>query len=144
MGGLDFLWVFLGGGVTNIADAMHRINALGVEVALDDFGTGYASLTHLKAFPIDRLKIDRSFVQDMHENHESLSIVKAIVQLGQSLGLRVTAEGVEKYEQFVLLQSMGCGSFQGYYFSPLRGAEDLVKFDAGDLSERRPAARAVG
>ncbi|WP_245256735.1 putative bifunctional diguanylate cyclase/phosphodiesterase [Hyphomicrobium denitrificans] len=136
--------VFLGGGVTNIADAMHRINALGVEVALDDFGTGYASLTHLKAFPIDRLKIDRSFVQDMHENHESLSIVKAIVQLGQSLGLRVTAEGVEKYEQFVLLQSMGCGSFQGYYFSPPRGAEDLVNFDAGDLSERRPAARAVG
>jgi len=136
--------VFLGGGVTNIAEAMHRINALGVEVALDDFGTGYASLTHLKAFPIDRLKIDRTFVQDMHENNDSLSIVKAIVQLGQSLGLRVTAEGVENFDQFVLLQSMGCGSFQGFYFSPPRAAEDLASFEAGDLSVRRPAARIFG
>lgn len=132
--------VFLGGGLTNIADAMHRINALGVEVALDDFGTGYASLTHLKAFPIDRLKIDRSFVQDMHENNNSLSIVKAIVQLGQSLGLRVTAEGVENFDQFVLLQSMGCGSFQGFYFSPPRCPEDLANFEGGDLSVPRPAA----
>ncbi|MFA7306536.1 MAG: EAL domain-containing protein [Hyphomicrobium sp.] len=136
--------VFLGAGVTNIAEAMHRINALGVEVALDDFGTGYASLTHLKAFPIDRLKIDRTFVQDMHENNDSLSIVKAIVQLGQSLGLRVTAEGVENFDQFVLLQSMGCGSFQGFYFSPPRGPDELENFEAGDLSIRRPAAQAFG
>ena len=134
--------VFLGAGVTNIADAMHRINALGVEVALDDFGTGYASLTHLKAFPIDRLKIDRTFVQDMHENNNSLSIVQAIVQLGQSLGLRVTAEGVENYDQFVLLQSMGCGSFQGFYFSPPRSVEEISNFVAGDLAVRRPAAHA--
>jgi EAL domain-containing protein (putative c-di-GMP-specific phosphodiesterase class I) len=123
---------------------MHRINALGVEVALDDFGTGYASLTHLKAFPIDRLKIDRSFVQDMHENNNSLSIVQAIIQLGQSLGLRVTAEGVENYDQFVLLQSMGCGSFQGFYFSPPRSAEDISNFVAGDLAVRRSAAHVLG
>lgn len=136
--------VFLGAGVTNVADAMHRINALGVEVALDDFGTGYASLTHLKSFPIDRLKIDRTFVHDMHENNDSLSIVQAIVQLGQSLGLRVTAEGVENYDQFVLLQSMGCGSFQGFYFSPPRSAEEISNFAAGDLTVRRPVARALG
>jgi diguanylate cyclase (GGDEF)-like protein/PAS domain S-box-containing protein len=134
--------VFLGGGVTNIAEAMHRINALGVEVALDDFGTGYASLTHLKAFPIDRLKIDRTFVQDMHENNDSLSIVQAIVQLGRSLGLRVTAEGVENYDQLVLLKSMGCGSFQGFYFSPPRSAEDIANFQPVDFSVRRPLARA--
>lgn len=136
--------VFLGAGVTNVAEAMHRINDLGVEVALDDFGTGYASLTHLKAFPIDRLKVDRSFVQDMHENNDSLSIVQAIVQLGQSLGLRVTAEGVENYDQFVLLQSMGCGSFQGFYFSPPRPAEEISNFVAGDLAARRSAAHALG
>lgn len=136
--------VFLGAGVTNVAEAMHRISALGVEVALDDFGTGYASLTHLKAFPIDRLKIDRSFVQDMHENNNSLSIVQAIVQLGQSLGLRVTAEGVENYDQFVLLQSMGCGSFQGFYFSPPRSAREIANFVAGDLATPRPVASALG
>jgi diguanylate cyclase (GGDEF)-like protein/PAS domain S-box-containing protein len=120
--------VFLGTSATSIAETMHRISDLGIEVALDDFGTGYASLTHLKAFPIDRLKIDRSFVQDMHENNDSLSIVQAIVQLGRSLGLRVTAEGVENYDQFILLQSMGCGSFQGYYFSPPRSAGDIGTF----------------
>lgn len=136
--------VFLGAGVTNIAEAMHCINDLGVEVALDDFGTGYASLTHLKAFPIDRLKIDRSFVQDMHENNDSLSIVQAIVQLGLSLGLRVTAEGVENHDQFVLLQSMGCGSFQGFYFSPPRSAEEISNFVVGDFAARRSAAYVLG
>jgi diguanylate cyclase (GGDEF)-like protein/PAS domain S-box-containing protein len=122
--------VFLGAGAAHVAEAMQRISAMGVEVALDDFGTGYASLTHLKAFPIDRLKIDRSFVQDMHENNDSLSIVQAIVHLGQSLALRVTAEGVENHEQFVLLQSMGCGSFQGYYISPPRPADEVSISDA--------------
>jgi EAL domain-containing protein (putative c-di-GMP-specific phosphodiesterase class I) len=123
---------------------MHCINDLGVEVALDDFGTGYASLTHLKAFPIDRLKIDRSFVQDMHENNDSLSIVQAIVQLGLSLGLRVTAEGVENQDQFVLLQSMGCGSFQGFYFSPPRSAEEISNLAVGDFAARRSAAHVLG
>jgi len=136
--------VFLGGGVTNVAETMQRICELGVEVALDDFGTGYASLTHLKAFPIDRLKIDRSFVQDMHESNDSLSIVQAIVQLGRSLGLRVTAEGVENYDQLVLLQSMGCGSFQGYYFSPPRSAADIESFKVSDLSASTAAERALG
>ncbi len=116
--------VFLGIGSAHVADALHRIRAMGVAIALDDFGTGYASLTHLKIFPIDRLKIDRSFVQDMHHNNDSLSIVQAIVQLGRSLDLRVTAEGVENEDQLVLLRSMGCGSFQGYYYSrPLPAAE---------------------
>jgi EAL domain-containing protein (putative c-di-GMP-specific phosphodiesterase class I) len=116
--------VFLGIGSANVAEALHRIRAMGVAIALNDFGTGYASLTHLKTFPIDRLKIDRSFVHDMHHNNDSLSIVQAIVQLGRSLDLRVTAEGVENEEQLVLLRSMGCGSFQGYYYSkPLPAAE---------------------
>jgi len=132
--------VFLGVGATHVAEALQRISALGVEVALDDFGTGYASLTHLKAFPIDRLKVDRSFVMDMHENNDSLSIVQAIVQLGQSVGLRVTAEGVEKYEQLALLQSMGCGSFQGYYFSPPRPVEEISMLFGGNLNGERAIA----
>lgn len=132
--------VFLGVGATHVAEALQRISALGVEIALDDFGTGYASLTHLKAFPIDRLKVDRSFVMDMHENNDSLSIVQAIVQLGQSVGLRVTAEGVEKYEQLALLQSMGCGSFQGYYFSKPRPAEEISKLIGGRLTGERVSA----
>jgi diguanylate cyclase (GGDEF)-like protein/PAS domain S-box-containing protein len=109
--------VFLGVGSAHVADALRRLRAMGVEIALDDFGTGYASLTHLKTFPIDRLKIDRSFVQDMREIKDSLSIAQAIVQLGHSLDLRVTAEGVENGEQLLLLQGMGCASFQGFYFS---------------------------
>lgn len=116
--------VFLGSGTMHVGEALHLLDALGVEIALDDFGTGYASLSHIKAYPIGRLKIDRSFVKDMQENKDNLSIVQAIVQLGRSLGLCITAEGVEKEEQVLLLRSMGCGSLQGYYFSkPLPAAE---------------------
>ena len=121
--------VFLGVGSAHVADALRRLRAMGVEIALDDFGTGYASLTHLKTFPIDRLKIDRSFVQDMHENKDSLSIAQAIVQLGHSLDLRVTAEGVENGEQLLLLQGMGCASFQGFYFSKPLPAAEVQNFD---------------
>lgn len=121
--------VFLGIGSAHVAEALRRLRAMGVEIALDDFGTGYASLTHLKTFPIDRLKIDRSFVQDMHENNDSLSIVQAIAQLGRSLDLRVTAEGVEKEEQLVLLRSMGCTSFQGFYYSKPLPAAEVQNFD---------------
>ena len=117
--------VFLGPGSSHIAEALQRIKDMGVEIALDDFGTGYASLTHLKAFPIGRLKIDRSFVQDMLDNNDSLSIVKAIVQLANSLGIGVTAEGVETHDQLVLLSQIGCETFQGYLFSPARDPKEL-------------------
>ena len=117
--------VFLGAGVSHIGDALQRIHDLGIEVALDDFGTGYASLSHLKAYPIDRLKIDRSFVSDLESNSDNLSIVQAIVQLGRSLGLATTAEGVETMEQVALLRAMGCGSLQGYYFSRPLPADQL-------------------
>lgn len=116
--------VFLGSGSMHVGEALHELDELGVEIALDDFGTGYASLSHLKAYPIGRLKIDRSFVNDMQDNSDNLSIVQAIVQLGRSLGLCTTAEGVEQEAQVALLRSMGCGSLQGYYFSkPLPAAE---------------------
>ena len=87
--------VFLGRGAVGVADVLDKLNELGVEIALDDFGTGFASLSHIKSFPIDRLKIDRSFVCDMEQNEDNLSIVGAIIQLGRSLGISITAEGVE-------------------------------------------------
>jgi len=126
--------VFLGAGSQHVGEALAELDALGIEIALDDFGTGYASLSHIKAYPISRLKIDRSFVKDMQENTDNLSIVQAIVQLGRSLGLRITAEGVEREEQIQLLSSMGCGSLQGYYFSrpvPASEARAFLKPKAG-------------
>ncbi len=120
--------VFLGSGSVNVGDALLELDALGVEIALDDFGTGYASLSHIKKYPIGRLKIDRSFVMDMQDNTDNLSIVQAIVQLGRSLGLCITAEGVESEAQLALLQSMGCGSLQGYYLSKPRPAAEVRRF----------------
>jgi diguanylate cyclase (GGDEF)-like protein/PAS domain S-box-containing protein len=131
--------VFLGSGTQHVSEALEQLHHLGVEIALDDFGTGYASLSHIKAYPISRLKIDRSFVKDMQTNKDSLSIVQAIAQLGRSLDLRITAEGVENEEQAVLLSTMGCGSLQGYYFSkPLPEAE-VPRF----LAARRRAGSLV-
>jgi diguanylate cyclase (GGDEF)-like protein/PAS domain S-box-containing protein len=109
--------VFLGAGSAHVAEALKKLHALGVEIALDDFGTGYASLSHIRAYPIDRLKIDRSFVRDMATNSDDLSIVQAIVHLGSSLGLSITAEGVESDQHVALLKALGCGSLQGYFFS---------------------------
>jgi EAL domain-containing protein (putative c-di-GMP-specific phosphodiesterase class I) len=128
--------VFLGPGSAHVGEALQRITAMGAQIALDDFGTGYASLTHLKTFPIGRLKIDRSFVQDMLDNKESLSIVKAIVQLGNSLAIAVTAEGVENGDQFALLRSIGCGSFQGYLFSPPPPGRHFASRHRGRFSVR--------
>jgi predicted signal transduction protein with EAL and GGDEF domain len=120
--------VFLGSGTQHVGEALERLEAMGVEIALDDFGTGYASLSHIKAYPIDRLKIDRSFVKDMQDNKDNLSIVQAITQLGRSLGLKITAEGVEREDQMVLLRGMGCGSLQGYYFSRPMPESDVRTF----------------
>lgn len=120
--------VFLDSRSTLLGEALLELDALGVEIALDDFGTGYASLSHIKAYPIGRLKVDRSFVMDMQDNTDNRSIVQAIVQLGRSMGLRTTAEGVEDDAQVALLRSLGCGSLQGYYFSRPLPAADVRRF----------------
>jgi diguanylate cyclase (GGDEF)-like protein len=95
-------------------DMMHQLKALGINIALDDFGTGYSSLSYLHRFPLDSLKIDRSFVSRMMEDDE---IVRTIIALGRNLGLKLIAEGVETVEQAVRLQELGCEYAQGYYFS---------------------------
>jgi len=115
--------VFLGSGAIGVAEALKKLHDLGVEIALDDFGTGFGSLSHIKRFPIDRLKVDRSFVRDMETNPDNLAIVRTITQLGESLGMEVTIEGVETRTQLTLLRAMGCDSMQGYLFAePLESA----------------------
>lgn len=94
-----------------------RIKQLGVRLAIDDFGVGYSSLTHLKRFPIDTLKIDRSFVRDLPQNHEDRAITQAIIAMGRSLNLTVVAEGVETLEQQSFLRDNACDESQGFLFS---------------------------
>ncbi|MEU7904528.1 bifunctional diguanylate cyclase/phosphodiesterase [Actinoplanes sp. NPDC049118] len=94
-----------------------RLKALGVTLAIDDFGTGYSSLAYLRRFPVDMLKIDRSFIERLGEQTDDTALASTIVQLGQSLGMTTVAEGIEEYGQLAALRDMGCTFAQGFYFS---------------------------
>ncbi|WP_391119288.1 EAL domain-containing protein [Psychrobacillus sp. L3] len=106
---------------------MKQLKDLGVNIAIDDFGTGYSSLGYLKNFPIDALKIDRSFVQDLEKDVDDAAITNTIITLAQNLNLNVIAEGVETKEQLEFLLSKGCSIMQGYYFSKPIEAQELAK-----------------
>jgi diguanylate cyclase (GGDEF)-like protein len=116
-----------------------QLRELGVQLSIDDFGTGYSSLSYLQRFPIDTLKIDRSFVTQMMENEENLAIVRTIVALAQNLGMDVVAEGVETEDQLRLLRKLDCENGQGYLFSTPLGEAHLNKFIADYVIEA-PAA----
>jgi diguanylate cyclase (GGDEF)-like protein/PAS domain S-box-containing protein len=108
--------VFLGGEGEQVQKALETLCAAGVKIALDDFGTGYASLSHLKQFPVDTIKIDRSFLPGLVEDTDDAAIVRAVLRLGQSLDIKVVAEGVETRSQAAYLRSHGCDFGQGYLF----------------------------
>ena len=103
--------------VENGISAMHALKAIGVGLSIDDFGTGYSSLNYLKRFPIDRLKIDKSFLIGIETNQDDLAITLAMIAMAHSMGLSVVAEGVENAAQLAFLRAHRCDEFQGYYFS---------------------------
>jgi diguanylate cyclase (GGDEF)-like protein len=106
---------------------LHAIKGLGLRVALDDFGTGYASLGYLRRFPFDKIKIDQSFIRDIDTVPENQAIVRAIMQLARDLGAEVTAEGVETERQAAMLQALGCGQVQGFYYARPAPAHTVPK-----------------
>ncbi|MBA3981615.1 MAG: GGDEF domain-containing protein, partial [Alcanivorax sp.] len=110
----------------NIA-LLQSLRKRGVELSLDDFGTGYSSLSYLKRFPIDTLKIDRSFITELDQSPDDAAITRAIIDMAHSLNLRVVAEGVETASHLDILRSMGCDSIQGYLISKPVPEAELLK-----------------
>jgi EAL domain-containing protein (putative c-di-GMP-specific phosphodiesterase class I) len=113
-----------------VIDRLAAIKQLGVRLAIDDFGTGYSSLSHLQRFPVDRLKIDRSFVAGLGHVRNDTAIVRGVTALAQSLALSVTAEGIESIEQARHLEAIGCDLGQGFLFArpaPSRAIGDLLR-----------------
>lgn len=116
--------VLLGRNSDNVSSALAQFRQHGIQIALDDFGTGYASLTHLKQFPVDHIKIDRSFVRDLEQDSDDEAIIAAVISLGRSLQLEITAEGVETHGQARRLRELGCDHAQGYlYAKPMAAAQ---------------------
>jgi EAL domain-containing protein (putative c-di-GMP-specific phosphodiesterase class I) len=130
--------VLLGKSPEHVLATLQRLHEGGVRIALDDFGTGYASLTHLKQFPVDDIKIDQSFVRDLERDADDAAIVAALIGLGRSLGKKVVAEGVETEGQLRYLRARGCDFAQGYLFAKPMAASRVPWF----LTEqtRRPGA----
>jgi len=112
-------------GSEHIPTLLHEIKRLGVSVVLDDFGIGYSSLKYLQMFPIDEIKIDKSFIQSMTTRLDCAAIVGVIAELGRNLDIETTAEGVETFEQLIFLRTAGCKLAQGYFFSRPVPARDL-------------------
>lgn len=139
--------VFLGRGAQQVDRALGVLSEAGVRIALDDFGTGYASLTHLKQFRVDVLKIDRSFVSGIGTNFDDTTIVRALIGLGKSLGMTTVAEGIETTAQAEFAKSHGCDIGQGFYFGKAQPAASvpamIARFTRGstalDLLESSPA-----
>jgi len=126
------------------AVVLSQLKALGVHLSIDDFGTGYSSLSRLRRFPVDILKIDRTFISGMDHDEETREIVRIIVMLAHSLGLKVVAEGIEHQAQVVALKYLGCELGQGYLFSKPADAAAIEQFLTSQPAEHRTRSHAVG
>ena len=126
---LELTESMLMGDVEAAISQLHQIKALGVSLSIDDFGTGYSSLSYLKRFPVDILKVDRSFVKDIPEDPNDMEITAAIIAMAQKLNLEVVAEGVETKEQVEFLANNNCYVVQGYYYSPPIPEEAVEVFE---------------
>ena len=139
--------IFLEGG-DQVREMLKNLRTLGVRTSLDDFGTGYSSLSYLRRFPFDKIKIDKSFIDDVAARDESLAIIRAIVALADALGMSTTAEGVESIDQVAKLRDAGCTQIQGYVFSPPHPADDIIAmferrlegYENGDVVTRAQAS----
>ncbi|MBY5348170.1 putative bifunctional diguanylate cyclase/phosphodiesterase [Rhizobium leguminosarum] len=112
--------------LSEVLPILHALKERGIRISMDDFGTGYSSLSYLSSFPFDKIKIDKSFVNDIVDNKEAHAIMHAIILLGDALGMRVTVEGVETAAQLALLECEECDEIQGYHISPPRPARDVA------------------
>jgi EAL domain-containing protein (putative c-di-GMP-specific phosphodiesterase class I) len=128
------------GDITPAVELLHRMKALGVNLSIDDFGTGYSSFSYLSRFPIDVLKIDRSFVADITHDANDAAIVDSIIALAHNLRLSVIAEGVETAEQLDYLRLQGCDEMQGYYFSRPLPADEFARLLGAEVARRGPGA----
>lgn len=115
-------------GFDKVLPVLHRLRGEGISLAMDDFGTGYSSLSLLRSLPIDELKIDKSFVDHINTEDQARNMVESIIAIGHNHGMRLVAEGVEDESQFETLRRMGCGRYQGYYFSRPVPVPDLIRF----------------
>ncbi|MDR7231443.1 diguanylate cyclase (GGDEF)-like protein [Caulobacter sp. BE264] len=106
---------------------LHDLKALGVRISMDDFGTGYSSLSYLRSFPFDKIKIDQTFVRDILHDSDAMAIIKAVLDLGASMGVTTTAEGVETLEQLNALRGQGCAEIQGYFISRPAPASEIAR-----------------
>jgi diguanylate cyclase (GGDEF)-like protein len=112
------------GDAKNAAAIMHKLADRGIKLAVDDFGTGYSSLSYLKRLPVNKIKIDRAFVRDLPDDQQDLALCRAVIHIGEAMGMQVLAEGVETAQQAELLAGLGCDSFQGFHFGkPVTAAE---------------------
>ena len=115
----------------NVDTQLEALRKMGVRISLDDFGTGYSSLAYLRRFPLDTLKVDRAFVAECDSSDDARALVRAIVSLGQNLGMELVAEGIERPTQLSELVTLGCREFQGYLFSrPIPQDQLLAWLDA--------------
>ncbi len=115
-------------GAEKVIATLHELKKLGLELAIDDFGTGFSSMSYLKQFPVDRLKVDQAFVRDIPENKEDASITEAIIKLGHTFDLKVIAEGVETEEQLEFLRTLACDEVQGYFISRPLAPDAFAEF----------------